>query len=81
MSELSDKHRRSRILKAETQPDDSASNSEHDQSVREGLQEHSEDDYNRADDDGVLPADLFDEPPQEELREDSTETLSTIEDA
>ena len=63
MSELSNQHRSSRALEAETQTDDSASNSEHDQSVREGLQEHADDDDNRADDDGVFSADLLDEPP------------------
>jgi hypothetical protein len=80
VSELGDKHGSSRVLKAETQTDDGASNSEHDQSVREGLKEHSEDDYDRADDDGVLPADLLDEPPQEELGEDTAEALGAIED-
>lgn len=80
MSKLSDKHRSSRVLKTETQTDDGASNSEHDQSVSEGLQEHSEDNDHRADDDSVFPADLLDEPPQEELREDTAEALGAVED-
>jgi len=63
MSELRDQHRSSRVLKAETQTDNRASNSEHDQSVREGLQKHTEYDDHRTDDDGVLPADFLDEPP------------------
>lgn len=81
MSELSNQHRSSRILKAETQTDDSASNSEHDQPVGESLQEHTKYDYDRADDDGILPANLLDEPLQEELREDTAETLSAVENA
>ena len=81
MSELSDQHRSSRVLKAETQTDDGASNSEHDQSVCESLQKHAEDNDHRADDDGVFPADLLDEPPQEELRDDAAETLGAVEDA
>lgn len=80
MSELSHQHRSSRVLKAETQPNDGASNGEHDQSVRESLQEHAEDNDHRADDDRVFPADLLDEPPQEELREDAAETLGAVED-
>ena len=80
MSELSDQHRRSRVLKAETQTDDRASNSEHDQSICKRLQEHAEYNDHRADDDGVLPTDLLDEPPQEELGEDTTKTLSAVED-
>lgn len=63
MSELSNQHRSSRVLEAETETDDSASNSEHDESVRESLQEHTDYDNNRADDDGVFSADLLDEPP------------------
>ena len=63
MSELSDQHRSSRVLEAETQTNDGASDSEHDQTVRESLQEHAEDDDHGADDDGVFPADLLDEPP------------------
>ena len=42
MSELSDQHRRGCVLKAEAQTDDSASNSEHHQSVCESLQEHAD---------------------------------------
>ena len=63
MSKLSDQHRRGRVLKAETQTDDGTSNSEHDQSVCESLQEYAEDNDHRANDDGVFPADLLDEPP------------------
>jgi hypothetical protein len=44
------------------------------------LQEHAEYDDHGADDDGVLPTDLLDEPPQEELGEDTAETLSAVED-
>ena len=80
MSELSDQHRRGRVLEAEAQTDDSASNSEHDQSICERLQEHADDDDHRADDDGVFPADLLDEPPQEELGENAAETLGAVED-
>jgi hypothetical protein len=80
MSELSDQHRRSRVLKAETETNDGASNSEHDQSICESLQEHAEYDDHGADDDGVLPTDLLDEPPQEELGEDTAEALSAVED-
>ena len=80
MSKLSDQHRRGRVLKAETQTDDSASNGEHDQSIRKGLQEHAEYNDNRADDDGVLPADFLNEPPQEELREYTAEALGAVED-
>lgn len=68
------------MLKAETKTDDGASNSEHDQSVCERLQEHADDDDHRADNDGVFSANLLDEPPQEELREDAAETLSAVED-
>ena len=63
MSKLSDQHRRGRVLKAETQTDDCASNSEYDQSVCKRLQEHAEYYYHRTDDDGVFPSDLLDEPP------------------
>lgn len=80
MSKLSDQHRSSRVLKAETQTNDGASDSEHDQSVCESLQEYAEYDDHRADDDGVSPTDLLNEPPQEELREDAAETLSAVED-
>jgi len=80
MSELSHQHRRCGVLKAESQTNDSASDSEHDQTVRESLQEHTEYNDHRADDDGVLPSNLFDKPPQEELGEDTTETLGTVED-
>ena len=80
MSKLSDQHGRSRILKAETETDDSTSNSEHDQPVCKCLQEHADNDDHRADDDRVFPSDLLDEPPQEELGEDTAEALSAVED-
>jgi hypothetical protein len=80
VSELSDQHRSSRVLEAETQTDDGASNSEHDQSICKSLQEDAKYNDHRADDDGVLPADLLDEPPQEELREDAAKTLGAVED-
>lgn len=80
MSELGYQHRSSRVLKAETQTDDGTSNSKHDQSVRESLQEYPEDNDHRADYDGIFPTDLLDEPPQEELRDDAAETLGAVED-
>lgn len=63
MSKLSHQYRSSRVLKAETQTDEGASNSEHDQTIRKSLQEHAEDNDHRADNNGVLPTDLLDEPP------------------
>ena len=63
MSELGDEHWSGRVLKAEAQTDDGASNSEHDQSICESLQEHAEYNDYRANDDGVFTADLLDEPP------------------
>jgi hypothetical protein len=81
MSELSHQHGRSGVLETQTQPNDGASHCEHHQPVREGLQEHAEDDDHGANDDGVLPTNLLDEPPQEELRDDTAEALGAVKDA
>jgi len=81
MSELGHQHGRSRVLETESQANDGTSHGEHGQSICECLQEDAENDDHRADDDGIFPANLLDKPPQEELREDSTKALGTVEDA
>lgn len=81
MSKLSHQHGRGSVFETQTQTNNSASHSKHDQPICERLQEHAEDDNHRADDDGVLPANFLDKPPQEELRKDTTETLCAVEDA
>lgn len=81
VSKLRDEHRRSCVLETQTKSDDGTSDCKHDQSICKRLQEHAEYDDQRANYDSVFPSDLFDEPPQEELREDTTETLGAVEDS
>ena len=80
MGKLSDKHRRGSVFETQAETNDGTGNCKHDESVGERLEEYSDNDDHRADDDRVFPSDLLDEPPQEELREDSTETLGAVED-
>lgn len=80
MRKLGNEHRRGGVLEAETETNDRPSYREHDKAVGKGLKEHSDDDDYRADDDGVFAPDLLNKPPEEELRNDTTEALRAIED-
>lgn len=80
MGKLSNKHGCGGVFEAQTETDDGTSNCKHDKPVGESLEEHSDNDDHRADDDGVLPPDLLDEPPEEELRSNTAEALRAVED-
>lgn len=80
MGQLSDKHRRGSVFETQAETNDGTGNCKHDESVGERLEEYSDNDDHRADDDSVLSPNFLNKPPEKELRSNTTKTLRTIED-
>lgn len=81
MGKLSNKHGCRSVLETQTETNDGTCNRKHDESVGERLQKHPDDYDHRADDYSVLPPNLLNQPPEEELRGNTAEALRAVEDA
>lgn len=81
MTEFCDEHRRCRVLKAESETDYCASTGKHGEAIGEGLQEHAQDNDDGTNNDSEFPSNLFNKPPEEELGNDTSQSLSSVEDS
>ena len=81
VAEFCDEHWSCCILKAESKTDYRASTGKHGETVSKGLQEHAENDDDGPSNNREFPSNLLNKPPEEELGNDTTQSLRSVEDS